>query len=241
MTAEDEEKILRYIMLTQVKGQGPVGQNRMIDQGGSILRCDLPEDNQMRGAAEEILSACHAKGIEVITREDSRYPARFTGVPDAPVLLYAKGSLRINHHNVSVGIIGARRCDRESKEKAIQIAGKMAEVQSAVISGMAKGVDSYAHTSAIFGGAYTIAVLGNGPDICYPREHLPLYEAIAEKGCIISEYPPGTPPDRYRFPMRNRLIAALSDELHIIGAGRNSGTKTTAQYARRYGRVLFYL
>ena len=240
MTAADEEMLLRYIMLTQVKGLGPVGQNRMIDQGGGILRCDLPIDNQMRGAAEELLSACYAKGIEVITREDSRYPTRFTGVPDAPVLLYAKGSLRINEYTASVGIIGARRCDRESKEKAIQIAGRMTKMHSAVISGLAKGIDSYAHTAAVLNGGYTIAVLGSGPDVCYPREHLSLYEAIAENGCIISEYPPGTPPERFRFPVRNRLIAALSDELYVIGAGRNSGTKTTVQYARRYGRVLFY-
>ena len=101
---------------------------------------------------------------------------------------------------------------------------------------MAKGIDSYAHTAALKSGGYTIAVLGNGPDICYPKEHQTLYEAIAQMGCVVSEYPPGVTPRSYMFPRRNRLIAALSDKLYIIGAGRNSGTNTTAAFCRKYQR-----
>ena len=107
--------------------------------------------------------------------------------------------------------------------------------QCAVISGMAKGIDSYAHTAAIKEGGYTIAVLGSGPDICYPKEHQVLYEAIISCGCILSEYPPGTEPRRYMFPRRNRLIAALSDELYVIEAGRYSGTQSTVETCMRYG------
>ena len=82
---------------------------------------------------------------------------------------------------------------------------------------------------------YTIAVLGSGPDICYPKEHQVLYEAIISCGCILSEYPPGTEPRRYMFPRRNRLIAALSDELYVIEAGRYSGTQSTVETCMRYG------
>ena len=99
----------------------------------------------------------------------------------------------------------------------------------------------YAHTAAIKEGGYTIAVLGNGPEICYPKEHERLYEEISKNGCILSEYPPGTEPREYHFPKRNRLIAALSDRLYVIDAGRISGTKTTTQNAVKYGREVYAL
>ena len=103
---------------------------------------------------------------------------------------------------------------------------------------MAKGIDSYAHTAALKSHGYTIAVFGNGVDICYPKEHARLYEEIAEHGCIVSEYPPGTQPREYTFPKRNRLIAALSDKLYVIGAGRNSGTKSTVEYGKKYSKEI---
>ena len=104
---------------------------------------------------------------------------------------------------------------------------------------MAKGIDSYAHTAAIKSGGYTIAVLGNGPDICYPKEHERLYEEISVSGCILSEYPPGTETREYRFPKRNRLITALSDRLYVVDAGRNSGTQSTVEKGWEYGREVY--
>lgn len=101
---------------------------------------------------------------------------------------------------------------------------------------MAKGIDSYAHTAALKNDGYTIAILGNSPDICYPKEHGKLYEEIISKGCILSEYPPGTRPNRFTFPKRNRLIAALSDELYVVDIGSNSGTATTIEACEWYGR-----
>ena len=85
---------------------------------------------------------------------------------------------------------------------------------------MAKGIDAYAHTAALKENGYTIAVMGTGPEVCYPPEHRALYDTIAERGCIVSEYAPGTKPAKYLFPRRNRIIAALSDELYVIDAGR---------------------
>ena len=96
----------------------------------------------------------------------------------------------------------------------------------------------YAHTAAIKSGGYTIAVLGNGPDICYPKEHRPLYERIAQEGCILSEYPPGREPQKYAFPNRNRVIAALSDELHVTECGKRSGTESTIKACRKWGRAV---
>ena len=132
-------------------------------------------------------------------------------------------------------------CTMEGKEKAIDIATYSVKGNTAVISGMAKGIDSYAHTAALRNQGYTIAVLGNGTDICYPKEHEKLYEKIAEQGCILSEYPLGTLPRRYNFPKRNRLIAALSDKLYVIDPDRNSGTISTVESSKKYGREVIGL
>ena len=172
----------------------------------------------------------------MITYEDSEYPERFRNIKDIPVILYIKGKLKINDFNNSIGIVGARRCTAAGKKTAINTAGMAVDADIAVISGMAKGIDSYAHTAAIKSNGYTISVLGNGVDICYPKEHEKLYEEIAEHGCVLSEYPPGTVPREYTFPKRNRLIAGLSDKLYVIDAGRNSGALSTVDYSKEFGR-----
>ena len=103
-----------------------------------------------------------------------------------------------------------------------------------MISGMAKGIDAYAHTAVIRNGGDPVAFLGNGTDVCYPSEHRGLMTEIVQHGVIISEYLPGTAPRPYFFPQRNRLIAAWSEKLYIIGAGRNSGTRYTLDYFQKY-------
>ncbi len=185
--------------------------------------------------AEKIIRDCELSGLSIITKEDIRYPGRLTGLKDAPLLIYAKGELRINEYSKSVGIVGARRCSSQGKDKAIDIATDAVRNNCVVISGMAKGIDSYAHTAVLKSVGYTIAVLGCGADVCYPTEHQELYEEITKKGCIISEYPPKTKPRQYMFPQRNRLIAALSDELYVVDAGIKSGTETTVTACMKYG------
>lgn len=110
-----------------------------------------------------------------------------------------------------------------------------------MISGMAKGVDSYAHTACLKAGGYTVAVLANGLDICYPNEHQKLKECIENEGLIISEYSPGVRPTKYAFPRRNRLISAWSDELVVVAAGKGSGALITAEYSRQYGRKVRFI
>jgi DNA protecting protein DprA len=196
------------------------------------------EEKSVWKEAEKILKQSESSGIQVICAEDNEFPERFSNLRDLPVVLYVKGCLRINDFRESVGIVGARRCTAEGKRWAIDRAMKAVSRNEAVISGMAKGIDSYAHTAAIKASGYTIAVLGSGVDICYPKEHERLYEEIAIHGCVLSEYPPGTPPMEYNFPRRNRLIAGLSDRLYVIDAGRNSGTSSTVEYSRKYGREI---
>lgn len=263
MAADETLKILQYIVLTQIRGLGPVKQNALLDSAGieDCFRMSYEElicadkrkvigeksilsfvnqrtDESLWMYAEALLKSAYASEIDIIIRENDLYPRRFRNITEMPILLYIKGELKINDYEHSSGIVGARRCTAEGRERAIQVAEKAVNNNSAVISGMAKGIDAYAHTAALKNRGYTIAVLGNGPDICYPKEHERLYEEIARHGCICSEYPPGRIPREYNFPMRNRIIAALSDELYVIDAGRNSGTETTAEKCRKYGRKL---
>ncbi len=264
MGTSNEEKTIKYLVLSMMKGIGPVTQNALLDICGSIEQCfaaDAEEllcrdmdnrlgrsrirlfvsqrnDKELWSQAESTLEMTLRKGIDVILRDAEEFPQRFGGISDMPIILYAKGKLKINDYKKSVGIVGARRCTVEGKEKAIEVADISVNVGAAIISGMAKGIDSYAHTAALKSQGYTVAVLGNGADICYPKEHELLYEKIAKNGCILSEYPPETKPREYLFPKRNRLIAALSDQLYVIEAGRNSGTKTTGEKAEEYGKSI---
>lgn len=212
-------------------------QNGFSEMGEKRLKSfiEYRDDIVIREKAEEIVRDCDLAGVSIITKDDVLYPDRLKGLKDSPVLIYIKGELRINEYSKSVGIIGARRCSRYGKEKAIDVARGAVKNDCVVISGMAKGIDSYAHTAALKNGGYTIAVLGCGVDICYPAEHQELYEQISKKGCIISEYPPGTKPREYMFPQRNRIIAALSDELYVVDAGSKSGTETTIAACVSYG------
>ncbi len=261
---DEENKIIKYIMLTQIKGLGPITQNALLDLFGSveecfeagcedIMRADISniigrkrtisfveqrDEVSIRNRSEQVLKDAESSGIRIVVREDADFPKRFKNLTDMPILLYVKGNLKINGYRESAGIVGSRRCSQEGKIRAIDIALEAVKNDIAIISGMAKGIDSYAHTAAIKSEGYTIAVLGNGADICYPKEHDKLYSAIAEQGCIVSEYPPGTQPRQYYFPKRNRIIAALSDSLYVIDAGRNSGTESTVEYARRYGKLV---
>ena len=124
------------------------------------------------------------------------------------------------------------------KKQCVHITPNYVQQGFSIVSGMAQGIDACAATVCINEGGYTIAVLGNGVDICYPSEHQLLMEKIREKGLLISEYPPGTKPARYNFPKRNRLISAWSDKLIIIGPGKGSGSLITGDYAKKYGREI---
>ena len=268
MMSNVENGIFRYLMLSQMQGFGSVTQGKLIRLCGGIEACfewpleqmmektramrqperisdkrlqtfcTLRTDGFLKQKAETIMDQSRNAGIDIITREDPQYPLRFSGITDMPMVLYIKGQLCINAYERSAAVIGARRCTKEDKQEAIIITKTEVTGNSAIISGMAKGIDSYAHTAALKSGGYTIAVLGNGPDHCYPAEHRYLYEQIMDRGCILSEYPPQIKPRNYMFPQRNRLIAALSDIIYVIGAGRNSGTETTVEAGQKYGREI---
>lgn len=245
-----------YIWLTLLPGIGPVKARWLLNNYGTAQDIYLKFEDIMRSRtlwAEEydavkmrnqtmekvrcVYDNCMFQNIKVITFANEVYGEEWKRIKDFPIVLYLKGNIWPKAMK-GRGIIGARRCSPFAKETAVEIAADAVQQGEYVASGLAKGVDSYAHTAAIINGGFTIAVLGNGVDICYPREHRCLYDAICETGAVISEYIPQTKPKKYNFPKRNRIIAALSEKLYVIEAKEKSGTASTVAAAKNYGRTI---
>ena len=248
---------LYYIWLECIKGLGPLGWHLLLEEIGNPYEIYRNRDSLIpqgritehcirlieEGAekalekAKIILDGCREQGIHIVKYEDLDFAANIKNNMEFPVLFYYKGKIKENWTH-GTGIVGGRRCSQEGKECAVRTAVQMVGDNRPVISGMAKGIDSYAHTAAINNGGYTIAVLGFGIDQCYPIEHRKLKEVIAEKGLLISEYPPGTKPSKFSFPRRNRIIAGLSDIIYVIDTGKNSGTASTVEAGEKYGKII---
>lgn len=188
-------------------------------------------------AAEMLLEKTVKSGAKVLTIYDPLYPSWFKNLADAPVVLYYRG--RVEAESRGVAVIGARRCSEYGKKVVKEAAEFLAGNNIPVISGMAKGIDGYAHTACIRAGGKTYAFLGHGVDMCYPPEHRELMEAIIDNGIVISEYPPGIPAKQVHFPRRNYLISAWAQNLLVVEAGKNSGALLTAKIARELGREVF--
>jgi DNA processing protein len=177
-------------------------------------------------------------GIRAITRDDADYPFGLTNSTLAPPLLFVKGELA-PEDKYSVALVGSRHATVYGRSVARELAGGLARYGLTVVSGFARGIDGEAHHAAIKAGGRTIAVLGNGLDVCYPSEHRALGNEIAAHGALISEYPLGTPPDRYNFPERNHVIAALALGTVIVEAAEKSGSLITARLALEENRFIF--
>lgn len=176
-------------------------------------------------------------GIRLVSFTDSAYPERLKKLPYAPPLLYIRGMLRDNIP--SVAIVGSRKASTYGKAVAERFAIELARVGLTVVSGLARGIDTYAHRGALKADGTTIAVLGCGIDRVYPPENLHLIERIIEKGALVSEFPIGTQPYAGNFPLRNRIISGLSDALLVVEAAMKSGTFTTVQWALEQGKEVF--
>lgn len=172
-------------------------------------------------------------GWRFIPGDDSALPARLAAVSDPPLGLFARGEVPTGH---AVALVGARRATAYGREVAEYLARELAQAGVAVISGMARGVDAAAHRGALAAGGPTVAVWGAGPDRVYPPEHAGLADEIAARGCLLTEYPPGTPPLAHHFPERNRLIAGLAEAVVVVEANERSGALITARLALDEGR-----
>lgn len=177
--------------------------------------------------------------IRAVKKTDPAYPPALRVYERMPGLLYVRGRLP-DPQKKSVAIVGARSCSAYGKKEAQRFAGVLAENGVQIISGMALGVDSWAHIGALEAGGITIAVLGSGIDVCYPVSHGELYRRILESGGgILSEYGPGTPAMPHHFPIRNRIISALADIVLVVEARKKSGSLITASYALEQGKNIY--
>jgi DNA processing protein len=179
-----------------------------------------------------------AQGIQILTWEDEAYPQRLKEIEQPPPVLYVRGEY-LPEDVFSVAIVGTRRVTAYGRQITEELAAFLAANGITIISGLARGVDVIAHQTALKAGGRTIGVLGSGVDKIYPPEHRALAEKMAERGAIISDYPPGTPPDASNFPPRNRIISGLSLAVVVIEAGETSGALITAEFAAEQGREVF--
>ncbi|MDR1590895.1 MAG: DNA-processing protein DprA [Puniceicoccales bacterium] len=179
-------------------------------------------------------------GAKFIPRKDERYAPLLREVSDAPIGLYFKGEINLSHE-VCIAIVGTRRASTYGLRMARNFAQELAGAGFVIVSGMALGVDAAAHEGALSVAGKTVAILGSGLDIIYPREHKMLYEKIAKDGGIFSEFRLGREVDRATFPIRNRIIAGMCSHVIVIESEANGGSMITANIAREYGRTVMAL
>lgn len=189
--------------------------------------------------ATDILEACEKLGIGVLPYDSQLFPPQLKELSRPPVLLYCKGDPFEMKELLTVGMVGTRRMSAYGLHNAYRIAYRIARAGAVVVSGMAAGIDGVCSAAAIKAGGKTIAVLGCGLDRVYPKHHGPLMREIGQTGLLLSEYPPGTPPNHYNFPMRNRLISGLSQTTVVVEAGLGSGSLITAKDAISQGKTVF--
>jgi DNA processing protein len=189
--------------------------------------------------ASEIIGFCSGTGVRIMPYNDEKYPNRLRMLSDPPVLLYVKGNFPDMNNRVCIAVVGTRRMSEYGREYAYRIAYELGAANVCVVSGMALGIDGVAACGALTGGGTTVAVLGSGIDIIYPREHAKLMNLISENGAVVSEYPPGTPPAGEHFPIRNRIISGMCQGTLVIEADSKSGAMITARSADAQGRQIF--
>ena len=182
---------------------------------------------------------CRNNGVGILFWQDEQYPASLRPLRDPPVLLYFKGKLPDLARRLCISVVGTRSMREYGKRMAYKIGYELAATGTVVVSGMALGNDSVAAAGAIGANGQTVAVLGCGIDIVYPREHTKLYDEILKRGAILTEYPPATPPEGRNFPVRNRLISGLSRGTVVIEGDLRSGSMITAKTALLQGRDIY--
>ncbi len=199
------------------------------------IRDSIVEDQAVR-----ILDFCEDYGCAVLTPEDPSYPRLLREIYAFPQVLYVMGSLEGLEDELAIAIVGTRHCTEYGKRAAEVISGELAAKGAAIVSGLARGIDTISHTAALRAGGRTIAVQGCGIDVTYPPENLRLKESIIHcGGAVITEFPPGEAPKPYHFPIRNRIISGISNGTVVVEGTRSSGSLITAGHAFTQNRDVF--
>ncbi len=187
---------------------------------------------------DQVWEKIESQGIKILTWQDEAYPTRLKEIDQPPPVMYIRGEY-LQDDLFAVAIVGTRRITPYGRQVTEELAAFLGSNGITVISGLARGVDAIAHHAALKAGGRTIGILGSGVDKIYPPEHQKLAEQMIERGAIISDYVPGTPPDASNFPPRNRIISGLSLAVVVIEAGETSGALITAGFAAEQGREIF--
>ena len=177
-------------------------------------------------------------GASIITVDDSEYPELLREIYDPPLVLYVRGELKKEDHH-AIAMVGTRQSTLYGRQTAERLARQLAASGITVVSGGARGIDSASHEGALQSGGRTIAVLGTGMDIVYPAENIKLYQRIAEQGAVLTQFPFGRRGDKQSFPIRNRIVAGMTQGTVVVEANRSSGALITANFAAEYGRTVF--
>jgi len=246
--------LLHQIALTKIKGIGPVLARSLLSHFGNakaVFSASNKEllgipgiGNQLAGVitatpalreAEKELEFAEKHGISVLFQDHAEYPKRLKSCYDAPLLLYYKGNADLNHRRV-VSVVGTRSATDYGKSICAALMEGLAPYQVIVVSGLAYGIDSYAHRDALKRGIPTVGVLGHGLDRVYPAANRNLAKQMLECGGLLTEFSSGTNPDKSNFPMRNRIIAGLADVTIVVEAASRGGALITAELANNYNR-----
>lgn len=259
-TAEVEtmytEEDLYWIWLSFQQGVGPAKRKELLRVCGSLTEvyqasaeqyekagltpeqaCRLQETRDLK-RWERLLRQWEETGVQVLTRASRQYPQRLSELNPPADVLFLKGNAALLD-TPCIAVVGARKCTTYGSSAARFLGRKLSRAGYTIISGMACGIDACAHQGTLDGRGGTIAVLGSGIDVCYPRGNQRLYDRIAKQGLIVSEYPPEEQPRAGYFPMRNRIIAALSQAVIVVEAARRSGALITADQALENGTEVF--
>lgn len=249
--------LLYLLALSMIKDIGPIMARRLIGTFKSaeeVFKQDERSLMEVEGIGkeraraikefsgwkepEDILRRCRLLGIEIISEESPLYPENLKTVQDAPLILYMKGR-PLPQDRYAIAIVGSRRCSEYGRRVSEKLSSELAERGITIVSGLARGIDTTAHTGALKAGGRTAGVFASGLDRVYPPENRELVRKIIERGFVISEFPPGTRPDKENFPRRNRLISGLGLGVIVVEAEAESGALITADYGLEQGREVF--
>lgn len=245
-----------WLAFTRVNGLGPVRLRQLRAHFDSIQQAWEAPAERLRSLGVPSASVEHLVylrqtlrldeldhdikklGCWVITLDDENYPPLLRELDDAPVVLYGYGDL-LPEDQYAVAMVGTRRASEYGKQMASQLAGALASEGITVVSGLAHGIDTAAHHAALNAKGRTIAVLGSGIDVLYPTENRALAKKIVQSGALVTEFAPGTSPERGNFPIRNRIISGMTLGTVVIEAPEKSGSLQTATLASEQGREVF--
>ena len=215
------------------------------DQGSYEIAEDLTKEgaealcDKNLHESEKILESCRRENIGILTFQDAAYPARLKNISDPPLVLYYKGSLPDFDGSALIGVVGTRKASSYGLTVAKRMGYQISKCGGIVVSGMAYGIDGFATQGALTAGSPAVGILGCGVDMVYPVSNRPLFRDMERYGCLMSEFPPGTPPYPWNFPKRNRIISGMSCGVLVVEAPEKSGALITAELAAEQGRDVF--